>query len=196
MARIREFNKDEVIDRAMMLFWAQGYEATSIRDLKETMGISSSSMYEVFGDKRGVFLAALARFCEIERGQVAAMAAEANTSRQFIARLFTSVEEVIQPEYETQGSLAFKTMVEFGTQDAQITELLLEHYFSIAEIISGVLAQGQSSGAVSSIVSTQQSLHLAHTILAALQGMATLKAVKPDYAYVEGITQIILRLLD
>ena len=44
MARIREFNKDEVIDRAMMLFWAQGYEVTSIRDLKETMGISSSSM--------------------------------------------------------------------------------------------------------------------------------------------------------
>lgn len=195
MARIREFNKDEVIDRAMMLFWAQGYEVTSIRDLKETMGISSSSMYEVFGDKRGVFLAALARFCEIERGQVAAMAAEADTPRQFIAQLFTSVEDVVQPEYGTQGSLAFKTMVEFGTQDADITELLLEHYFSIAEIISGVLAQGHTSGMVSG-VSSQQPIDLAHTILAALQGMATLKVVKPDYAYVEGITQNILRLLD
>jgi TetR/AcrR family transcriptional repressor of nem operon len=34
MPRQREFNQDEVIDRAMRLFWAQGYEATSIRDLK------------------------------------------------------------------------------------------------------------------------------------------------------------------
>src|SRR5690554_1038604 len=97
MARPREFDKDEVIERAMLLFWEQGYEATSIRDLKKAMGISSSSMYEVFGDKRGIFLLALARFCELERGRIAQMAADAPTPQHFIEQLFATIEVITQP---------------------------------------------------------------------------------------------------
>lgn len=192
MPRQREFNKQDVIERAMRLFWAQGYEATSIRDLKETMGISSSSMYEVFGDKRGVFLAALAHFCEIERERIAQMAQAAPTPQVFIEQLFASVEDVTQPQPQTQGSLAFNAMVEFGTLDPDVTPLLLDHYFGIVAIIAAVLEQGQAEGTV-----TRQAapLDLAHTILTTLQGLATVKGVKPDFAHVQAITQIILHLL-
>ena len=97
----------------MLLFWRQGYEATSIRDLIGAMGISSSSMYEVFGDKRGIFLAALARYCEIERESIAQMAAGAPTPYQFIENLFASVETVVHTDSGTHnGSLVFNTMVE------------------------------------------------------------------------------------
>lgn len=194
MPRQRAFNKEDVIEQAMLLFWAKGYEATSIRDLKDRMRISSSSMYEVFGDKRGIFLLALARFCEIERERISQMAASAPTPQALIEALFASVEEVIQPHsVQTQGSLAFNTMVEFGTRDADITPLLLNHYFGIAEIIAERIAQGQSSGA---IVSQDDPLQIAHTILSTLQGVATIKGVKPDFDYVQSITRMILKLLN
>jgi TetR/AcrR family transcriptional repressor of nem operon len=192
MARIREFDKKEVIDRAMLIFWKQGYEATSIRDLKDAMGISSSSMYEVFGDKRGIFLLALARFCEFEREQISVIATEEPTPQRFIERLLTSVEYRELPEYRTQGSLAFNTMLEVGPEDVEITDLLINHYFSVVAIVSGVLAEGQSAG----MITTQEPPdHLAYTILSTLQGMANIKGIKPDFAYIEDITRIVLKLL-
>jgi TetR/AcrR family transcriptional repressor of nem operon len=156
------------------------------------MGISSSSMYEVFGDKRGIFLLALARFCQIERQRIAQMAQAAATPQAFIEQLFASVEDVTQPQPQTQGSLAFNAMVEFGTLDPDVTPLLLDHYFGIVAIIAGVLEQGQATG---SVTSQAPALDLAHTILTTLQGVATVKGVKPDFAHVHAITQIILHLL-
>ena len=59
MARTRSFDEDEVLDRAMALFWRKGFEATSIEELVSVSGINRASMYAVFGDKRRLFLAVL-----------------------------------------------------------------------------------------------------------------------------------------
>ena len=69
MARHKEFDKEAVLEQAMLLFWRQGYEATSIRDLIEVTGISSSSLYESFGDKRAIYLAALRRDSKLEQAR-------------------------------------------------------------------------------------------------------------------------------
>ncbi|MCE3007102.1 MAG: TetR/AcrR family transcriptional regulator [Bacteroidetes bacterium] len=62
MARTKEFDKEQVLDRAMHLFWQKGYHATSVQDLVEGLGISRSSMYDTFGDKDSLFSAALSRY--------------------------------------------------------------------------------------------------------------------------------------
>lgn len=62
MARPREFDEDQVLDTAMNLFWAQGYEAVSLEDLLGAMGIARGSFYKAFGSKRDVYLAALERY--------------------------------------------------------------------------------------------------------------------------------------
>ncbi|HRV92857.1 MAG TPA: helix-turn-helix domain-containing protein, partial [Anaerolineae bacterium] len=59
MARPREFDENEVLDKAMDLFWQKGYEATSIQELLTAMGISRGSLYDAFGDKHALFLAVL-----------------------------------------------------------------------------------------------------------------------------------------
>jgi TetR/AcrR family transcriptional regulator, transcriptional repressor for nem operon len=193
MARPREFDKDKVIEQAMMLFWAQGYEATSVRDLQKATGISSSSMYEVFGDKRNIFLVALARFCELERARIMQMASDIPSPQMFIEELFASLEVLAQPNSRAQGSMAFNAMVEFGTLDADVTRLLLEHYYGIGEIIARVIAQGQSTGA---IASQEDATNLAYTILTTIQGVAIIKGAQPDFAYGLTISRIVLKLLD
>jgi TetR/AcrR family transcriptional repressor of nem operon len=62
MAGVKQFDRDEVLDRAMAAFWTRGYEATSIDDLVEATGIGRGSLYSTFGDKRQLFLAALDRY--------------------------------------------------------------------------------------------------------------------------------------
>ncbi|GJD15278.1 hypothetical protein RIVM261_002340 [Rivularia sp. IAM M-261] len=59
MARPRVFESDEALAKAMMVFWQQGYCATSLDDLEATMGLKRQSIYNVFGDKRSLFLKAL-----------------------------------------------------------------------------------------------------------------------------------------
>jgi TetR/AcrR family transcriptional repressor of nem operon len=193
MARPREFNPQAVIDQAMLVFWQKGYEATSIRDLKDQMGISSSSMYEVFGDKRGVYLAALARSCELERERMEHLADAVETPQAFVQQLFELSDQAIQSGSNQAGSMALHAMVEFGPRDPDITRMLLGHYFAIAEIIARVIARGQQSAAVTS---PEASHMLAYTLLTTLYGVVTLKGIKPDFAETRTIARIILTILN
>lgn len=62
MARPREFDIDQALHRAMRVFWAKGYDATSLPDLLAAMGIARGSLYKAFKDKHSVYLAALDRY--------------------------------------------------------------------------------------------------------------------------------------
>src|ERR1700752_392529 len=62
MPRPRGFDCDHVVDRAMELFWTQGYDATSVSDLTAERGVHPGSLYRTFGDKHALFLHALERY--------------------------------------------------------------------------------------------------------------------------------------
>ena len=62
--RPRGFDPEAVLDRAIPVFWAKGYEGASFRDLTSAMGISAPSLVAAFGDKHGLFDAAVARYAE------------------------------------------------------------------------------------------------------------------------------------
>lgn len=192
MPRSREFDRDKVLGKAMLLFWAQGYETTSVRDLNAAMGISSSSMYEFFGDKRAIFLEVLARYCGVEQARVAQRAAESPTPQAFVETLFASINDPILAESGIQGSLAFNTMVEFGTRDPDVTAQLLDHYYKVGEIIAGVVAAGQAAGTV---LNPTAPLELAHAILTALQGVVTVNGVTSDYPYRSAVARLLIQLL-
>src|SRR6476646_1840238 len=53
------FDRDEVLQKAMLAFWEHGYENTSIAELTEVMGITAPSLYTAFGDKKRLFLEAM-----------------------------------------------------------------------------------------------------------------------------------------
>ena len=62
MARHKEFDPDVALDRALELFWERGYEATSMADLVDHLGIGRASLYATFGSKHELYLKALDRY--------------------------------------------------------------------------------------------------------------------------------------
>jgi AcrR family transcriptional regulator len=77
MARPREFTADAVLDSAMRVFWAQGYEATSLDDSCAATDLNRSSLYASFGDKRALLLMSIERYIELGPPRIAAMLAQA-----------------------------------------------------------------------------------------------------------------------
>jgi AcrR family transcriptional regulator len=85
--RPRAFDRDTALERAMEVFWQQGYESTSIADLTKAMGINPPSLYAAFGDKERLFLEAIERYRCGLGGNTPDMLASAKTARQGIQRL-------------------------------------------------------------------------------------------------------------
>lgn len=89
--RPRSFDRDAVLDRAIPVFWAKGYDGASFRDLTAAMGISAPSLVAAFGDKRGLFEAAVARYAEtIAAGPLTALEAAHDLSDR-LAGCFAAV---------------------------------------------------------------------------------------------------------
>ena len=92
MARPKEFDIDQVLDRATELFWTKGYEETSMRDLEEGLGVGRQSLYSTFGDKRDLFLAALDRYSSLQQERIEPLLApDAGLAaiRAYFARAFS-----------------------------------------------------------------------------------------------------------
>ena len=92
MGRPRAFDMDEALDQALNVFWAKGYEGTSIADLTAAMGINPPSLYAAFGNKETLFRKALDR-CEARRGEIFDEAFTAPRARVAIERLLTGMAE-------------------------------------------------------------------------------------------------------
>ena len=93
MARPREFDEDAVLNAAVHRFWMYGYEATSVRDLAQDMGITSASLYNAFGDKRSLFQRALAHYVEHSFGERVSRFEKNLPPRAAIAAFFREITD-------------------------------------------------------------------------------------------------------
>src|SRR5687768_4018099 len=85
--RPRSFDRDAALERAMELFWRQGYESTSISDLTAAMGITPPSLYAAFGDKERLFLEAVERYRCWRGGESRSALDDEKSARAAVARL-------------------------------------------------------------------------------------------------------------
>jgi AcrR family transcriptional regulator len=103
--RPRSFDRDKALERAMHVFWRQGYEATSVNDLTRAMRINPPSLYAAFGDKEHLYLEALERYQQARLESVAKWFDEEPTAKAAIARLLTEAAELLVRTGAPRGSM-------------------------------------------------------------------------------------------
>jgi AcrR family transcriptional regulator len=97
MGRPREFDTEKALDKALDVFWRNGYEGASISELTQAMGISPPSLYAAFGNKEKLFRSALDRYAEV-RQQLWTELMKEPTARGMMERLFERVIEFYAAE--------------------------------------------------------------------------------------------------
>jgi len=109
--RPRGFDADEALERALLVFWEQGYEGASLATLTDAMGISTTSMYATFGNKEELFRKALERYTEGPSAYLARALEEPTALGVATAILAGTVRTTTRPAHPhgclgVQGALA------------------------------------------------------------------------------------------
>ena len=126
MGRPREFDADAALEKAMRLFWAKGYEGTSVADLTETLGISKPSLYAAFGDKQSLFRAALERYAAGPAGYVAAALAKP-TAREVAEHLLRGAADLQSSSRNPGGCLTVNGAIASGDEAEPVRQALNAH---------------------------------------------------------------------
>lgn len=147
MGRHRAYDVDQVIDAALHAFWARGFGATSISDLVDATGINRASLYAVFKDKRGLFVACLHRYEERQREGTLARLAREMEPREAILATF-DIARAPASECGLEGCFMINTALELSPHDPAIRDLVQQSFGRVEAFYRERIATAQAAGTI------------------------------------------------
>lgn len=145
MARPKEFDEQEVIAKAVELFQRKGYDATSVRDLLEQTGLSSSSLYATFGGKEQLFLHALKAHAVLERQLLLEQLKAPGGIRNNVRAVFEGLLQLLL-EPANNSSLTLRAAVELATSMPPVFAFLSEYIQELTHMFASVLQEAADRG--------------------------------------------------
>lgn len=149
MARIKEFDEIEVLDKAVELFWKKGYNATSANDLVKGLGLSRSSIYSTFKDKRTLFIKSLDRYRKRNVEAMLNMVRQSDNLLKTIEDIFKMVIEQDIRAKIPKGCLMVNSSIELAPHDVEIAKIVNENEQNIERTFEVAIAKGQQKGQIS-----------------------------------------------
>lgn len=146
MARPREFDEAEVLERALCVFWAHGYEATSLADLTEATGLAKGSIYKAFQDKRSLYLAALDHYLERGQRMLETTLDSAESPQAGIERWLDGIGQMARRRGQRRGCFAVNATVELAPHDREVRDRLAKHQERLRNCYVRTIARGVELG--------------------------------------------------
>ncbi|MBB3963328.1 TetR/AcrR family transcriptional regulator [Rhizobium metallidurans] len=166
--RPRAFDLDAALDRALEVFSERGYQAASISDLTEAMGLTSGSVYKAFKDKRGVFLASFERYRTVRRVLLDARLKNAGTGRDKIRELLAFYADASHGLSGKRGCLVVSSANDLALFDEEAANQIKTAAAINEARILDLLRLGQTDGSISPSVDAES---CARTLFCLTQGM-------------------------
>jgi TetR/AcrR family transcriptional repressor of nem operon len=192
MPGVKQFDRSEVLDRAMALFWRRGYEATSIRDLVAATGINRGSIYATFGDKEGLFLAVLDHYGE-KFAKPLIQELDDPDPRRAIERMFDSIIRRNSDARFPRGCLNTNTSLECPGSGDEITRKIAAGFGWQESAIYRVLHHAQAEG---SLHPTLDARALARFFMAVAQGLNVVNKAAADPGVLQDIARVAMSVWD
>jgi TetR/AcrR family transcriptional repressor of nem operon len=146
VARPKEFNPDEALDKAMHVFWHKGYEATSMEDLLEAMDLNRGSLYDTFGDKRQLFLKVMDRYCTGFVGSKFSLLDHTGPALPTLRRFIHGMIEGALADPQRRGCLIANTVMELAPHEKEIAGTLRQALKMAEDTFFKVLTRAKQQG--------------------------------------------------
>jgi TetR/AcrR family transcriptional repressor of nem operon len=189
----KQFDVDQVLEKAMRAFWSRGYEATSMRDLVDRMGINRGSLYSTYRDKHALFLAALRMYDDRLRHERLAELESRHGPREAIRRLFLAFTSEVSEKGGNRGCFLTNTALELAAHDPEAGRIVAHAQREIEAFFARMIKKGQAEGEIAPNVNPAKT---ASGLLASLIGLAVLTRSRPERALLHSIVDDAVRRLD
>ncbi|MFC5468196.1 TetR/AcrR family transcriptional regulator [Cohnella suwonensis] len=192
MARQREFDENKALDAAMRLFWERGFEATSLSELTARMGIQRPSLYAAYGDKKGLFEAALRKYTGTHIANIRSILQSSTSVKEVFRALFEEITAKEHGNNPNRGCFCINTMVELAPHDEKFEVLTREHQMYLSAIFQETIERGRRSGELKVDIEAKC---LAQTLVVSLIGLTVILKSRPEQVFVDRSIEGILSLL-
>lgn len=192
MARPREFDEAVALDAAVQCFWSRGYEATSTRDLAESMGITGASLYNAFGDKRSLYRQALDRYIAQSIEDRVGRFETNRSPRDAIEGFFGEIIERSMRDKQRKGCMLVNSALEVAPHDAEFQQIVAGVLSQLQAFFRKCVEAGQADGTISKAHSPED---MGRMLLALLVGLRVLARACPERKILEGAVRPVFALL-
>lgn len=175
MGRAKGFDENEVLERAMQLFWTQGYEETPLPELLSAMGISRQSLYDTFGNKRELFLRTIEHYRATQLSHALELLERDGSPRENIEAVLGFFAD-LAADVRGRGCLVANALVEVAHRDPELSSLLEETLDLLREGLRVALERAREHG---EIPADRSPAALARALTNAMIGMAVTGKLRP-----------------
>lgn len=149
MARTKEFNEDQALDKAVEIFWHKGYNGTSAQDLVTHLGLSRSSLYDTFGDKQKLFSKALRKYQKQGQDAVKEILEESEDIKKAFTQIFKQAVIESLEDRITKGCFMVNSSVELAMHDEEIAKIVSDNRQTMEDVFLKAVKKGQEAGQIS-----------------------------------------------
>jgi TetR/AcrR family transcriptional regulator, transcriptional repressor for nem operon len=193
MARPRVFDPDEALAKAMILFWQQGYCATSLENLEAAMGLKRQSIYNVFGDKRSLFLKALRFYRQQGVEFIQQQLTRFKSPKAALHNMIQVLAQGDSSESQPYGCFMANTALELSDHDPEIAQEISLMFEQLEDCFTRVIERGQAQREISQRF---ESRALAKFLINSVNGFRILDKTHPSKAAIADLVAVTLSVLD
>jgi TetR/AcrR family transcriptional repressor of nem operon len=175
----------------MEVFWRHGYENTSLEALMREMGIARQSLYDTFGDKRALYLKAMAFYRKRTNASLRETLTSAPTVKEGLTRVLLGLVAESR-EQHARGCLLLSANLERTVDDEEIARFLEDNQAEVESIFAEALRRGQRGGELSN---EAEAGALAKFFVATIQGIRAMARLKSDRRALRQVAKIALAAL-
>lgn len=193
MARPKEFDPDEVLERAMELFWERGYEGTSMADLVDHLGIGRASIYATFGSKHELYLKALDRYLLTRNPSPVEFLSRPGPALPLVRALVHQYAQEAASSKDRWGCMVVNAVVERLPGDTPVARRVEIAWDGLEAALASCLLRARAQGELSP---DKDPLALARFFMVFLQGLRVVsKTESPSQRFTDAAREA-LKLLD
>ncbi len=193
MARPREFSETAALQAAIDCFWQYGYEATSMRDLAASMGLTAPSLYNAFGDKQTLYARALERYLDCTTRDRLRRYEISLPPKEAIHQFFAEIVDQSIKDRKRKGCFLVNSALEVAPHQSELGAVIAKQFADIEAFFKRCILAARASGTVPRGVDATNTARL---LLGALLGIRVLARSASDRSLLEGVVRPALALLE